>query len=674
MAVSLSLSITQNSQSVANNTSNISVAVKASWTGGSWNGYQKDGSVTIDGTKYTFTSSFNTGKSTTGSQTLYTKTVDVGHNSDGTKTVSCSASYVTGVSSGTISASGSKTLTTIPRKSTMSVGNGTLGTAQTLSVTKQSSGFTHTITYKCGSATGTICTKSSSTSVSFTPPLSLANQNTTGTSLSITYTLTTYNGSTDLGSNTYTKSLSIPSSVKPSCSISVSDPTGYKDTYGGYVQGKSKFAVSVSASTSYGSAISSYSTTANGSTYTSSSFTTDVIKSSGTLSINSSVTDKRGRSGSDSESVTVLGYSLPVLNATASRCNQDGTANDQGAYIKIVYSCSITNLNSKNKLSTKIKYKKSSESSYTEVTDIWQSSTTSYTDRSYIIPAETESTYNIIVYGIDNLGEKTKILNVSSIFAFMHFKGERSMGLGKLAEYSDGLDVGFPTRFNEPVCGLVMGLGQLPRIPANSDLNDYIRPGSYAIYTNADAATIANMPSREGYYYYAGRLEVCISTGEKGDVNDWYSIRQKFIPYGLTECTYERQIIHTTSDTLEVYPWIATSNAFRYSNYETCIGLWVDNKPLYRKVVHLTSGFSSGLTNIPHNISNVETIWIESAFMNAYGTSQMLPLYLYNSATATDPVSLKVGTGNVVIMTNSGWGNWQMHVVLHYTKTTDEEV
>ena len=119
MAVSLKINITQNSQNIDNNTSNITVAVVASWTYGSFNRAEKDGWVKIDGTQYDFTSSFNENETTSGSKTLYTKTLDIAHNANGSKTVSCSASFTTGVSSGTITATASKALTLIPRKATI---------------------------------------------------------------------------------------------------------------------------------------------------------------------------------------------------------------------------------------------------------------------------------------------------------------------------------------------------------------------------------------------------------------------------------------------------------------------------------------------------------------------------------------------------------------------------
>lgn len=432
MAVSISISITQNSQNITNNTSNVTAKVTAKWTGGSYNQLKKSGYLKIDGTQYDFTSAFNSSKTTSGTGTLFTKTVDVKHNSDGTKNLECSASYTSGVSSGTVKASASKTLTTIPRKSTLSVANGTLNTAQTLTVTRASTSFTHTITYKCGTATGTICTKSTSTSVSFTPPLSLASQNTTGTSVSITYTITTYNGDASLGSNTYTKTLSIPTSVVPTCALTIEDATGYSSTYGGYIQGVSKFKVTVTGTQAYNSPIASYSTTANGSTYTSATFTTDVIKNSGKNTITGKVTDKRGRSGTKSTDITVLAYSKPkITKLSVGRCNQDGSTNEQGDYVKVTYSCNITSLSSKNTLTSVVKYKKTTDKTFTSKTDLSAVTTASYTDRAIIFAADSESSYDIELTLTDKFGSVVQSTSVSTAFTFQHVKGPNVDGEGK---------------------------------------------------------------------------------------------------------------------------------------------------------------------------------------------------------------------------------------------------
>lgn len=134
MAVSLSLSIKQNSQNQSNKTSNVTVSMTIKWTGGVYNKKLHTATLKIDGKSYTTMTTFNPKHSATGSQTLFTKTVDIKHGSDGKKTLSCSASYITGFDGKdyTITASGSKTLTTIASTSPSKPGTPTPVNAPTI--------------------------------------------------------------------------------------------------------------------------------------------------------------------------------------------------------------------------------------------------------------------------------------------------------------------------------------------------------------------------------------------------------------------------------------------------------------------------------------------------------------------------------------------------------------
>ena len=132
----------------------------------------------------------------------------VTHDSNGTKSlsVSCSVSTVTSQSylPGSASISGyTFVLTTIARKSTLYDVSATIDNKITLNVTRQNSNFTHTITYKFGSSSATIVSKSSSLSISWTPPLSLYSQIVGNNSGDGTITIETFNGSASLGSNSY---------------------------------------------------------------------------------------------------------------------------------------------------------------------------------------------------------------------------------------------------------------------------------------------------------------------------------------------------------------------------------------------------------------------------------------------------------------------------------------
>lgn len=438
MAVSLGLSITQNSQSIANNTSNITVSVIAYWTSGSWNGTAKPGTLAIDGTSYNFSSSFNTGHSNTGSQTIYTKTVDVGHSTDGTKTVACSASFITGVSSGTVYTSASKTLTTIPRKSSLTVSNGTLGTELTLTINRHSSTFSHRIRYSCGTESAYLTTDAiDGTSVTWTPPISLAAQNTSSTAVSIAFTLYTYDeNGVELGTDTAAITCEIPSSIVPTVSIAASDASGYLTTYEGYLQNLSKISVTITAAGVYGSTIKAYNTSADGKTYTTSSFTTDPISGSGELTITATVSDTRGRTATASTTITVIAYSAPKITAIdIYRSGSSGTATSNGAYLTVKFSGSVTSINSKNTAKYVVQYKKANDTSYTSEELADYANAYSVIDGMYTFAADTSSTYDIIFTATDAFNSAQRSGSggtVSKLFSFLA-KG-LGIAFGKVAE------------------------------------------------------------------------------------------------------------------------------------------------------------------------------------------------------------------------------------------------
>lgn len=97
----------------------------------------------------------------------------------------------------------SYSLTVDPGKSTLTYGTFTVGSATAITVNQQSSSFTHTVKWVAGSMSGTICTKSSTTSLSWTIPITMYMQMVGKSSISGTLSVTTYSGNTDLGTNSY---------------------------------------------------------------------------------------------------------------------------------------------------------------------------------------------------------------------------------------------------------------------------------------------------------------------------------------------------------------------------------------------------------------------------------------------------------------------------------------
>lgn len=454
MASTQALTLKQVSQSVTDNTSQVRIQWTATQTGQSHNYYTLTAYywVSVNGgteTKYTVSTTLPQYST----NTILDKTITVNHNDKGECTVRVRTSLDTGISAGVVTKSATLKLDTIPRKSTLSASNGTLNTSQTLTVTRKSTSFTHTITYKCGSASGTICTKSSSTSISWKPPLSLASQNKTGTSVSVTFTITTYSGSTSIGSNTKTITCSIPSSVKPSCTISVTDISDAARLFGVSVQGLARFKIVVTPTLAYGSPIKSYSITANGKTYRADEVITDVINSSGNLNITATVTDDRGRTSSTvSSTQTIAAYSKPtVTSLSVGRYKRDDDGNlvddEKGTLVNVKFSGRSSDVNSRNSVKCVLKYKKTSESNYTEIEFPEYERVFNITDGSYTFDADSESAYDIVFTIADKLYSDHDITSVSTGFVIMDWKGSgRGIAFGKMAELDNVVDVNMDLR------------------------------------------------------------------------------------------------------------------------------------------------------------------------------------------------------------------------------------
>ena len=376
--------------------------------------------VTVAGVNYSGTNTVGIANNAT--KTLASGTVAVAHNSDGTKTfdynfiqdfiITFDGEYISD-----IEGSGSGTLPTIPRASTLGASNGTLGTAQTLTVTRQSTSFTHTITYKCGGASGTIATKSSSTSISWTPPLTLASQNTTGTTVSVTFTITTYNGTTSVGSGTKTITCAIPASVKPSLSVALEDITGVDDIYGSPVKSLSKIKITPTVTTAYGSAIASYSIVANGVTYNTATATTGFLTTAGDSKVTVTVKDKRGRSATWTYTMNVQDYTAPTVSKlVVRRCDNRGTEDDQGEYALIAFSAAISSVGSKNTATYGLRYKKSTDTAWTEVSLPVMDGEYTVENLTYIFVADGNYSYDVEVVATDRHSSTTRSTSVSTAF------------------------------------------------------------------------------------------------------------------------------------------------------------------------------------------------------------------------------------------------------------------
>lgn len=414
-----------------------------------------DNRITIDGTTQTFSSP---GVYSTGTHQFNTVSQVVNHNSDGTKTLTITAVYyIRATLSGTyydsITATATITLDTIPRASTVTAPDGTIGTALTLTVNRASTAFVHTLTYSFGARSGTIASRTTSTSISWTPLMSLCNQIPNAISGTCTITCTTYNGTTQIGTSTSYLTLTVPSSVVPTISdLIVTRVDGdVPPNWGVYVATKSKATVTIQgAAGSYGSTISSYSITGGGYSSSESSLTTGFLNSSGTITFRARVTDSRGRfSDYATVSITVQSYSVPSFTSYESdRCTSDGVLSGDGTYIQALNRFRYSSCNGHNSVTTQIEYKRSTESTWTTDSGNFSSNVACIFGGGLI---STEYSYDIR-YTLTDAFSSVSVLDVVSTAAvFMDFKaGGTGIAFGKVAE-DDGMDVDMNAHFMRDV-------------------------------------------------------------------------------------------------------------------------------------------------------------------------------------------------------------------------------
>lgn len=491
MAVTLSLSITQNSQNIANNTSNVTVKVTAKCTYGSYNATGLcTGSITIDGTEYPFSGiKFNTGAATNWSGTVMTKTVDVPHEDDGTKTLACSASLVTRISAGTVKASGSKVLTTIARasqpslvtwpESTAAVGD--FGETFSIHMNRKADGFTHTVRYAYGDRSGTIAT-GVETGTTWAVPLSFMNDIPAATSASGLIYVDTYNGDTLIGTKYTGFTVTVPASVKPTCTATLEDVNGVDDIYGSPVKGLSKIKVTVSATQAYSSPIASYAISIDGTKYTATPATTGLLKNEGDSVVKVTVTDKRGRTSTAwTYTMHVQGYTPPQISSMAvHRCDADGTTNDQGKYIQVTFSATVDGMGGYNTAAYVLKYKKTSVDTWTTKTFTDLANVYDVTGQTFIFAADESSAYDVTLTVTDRHGSLTKSTSASTAFSLMDFHPSgTAVRFGGVAEKTntlhndlDLLQRGNRYAFSTPgVAGSAgyIKMAQLTHIAANAD-------------------------------------------------------------------------------------------------------------------------------------------------------------------------------------------------------------
>ena len=367
-----------NSQSVNSNTSNVTIKLclkrNDGYADSAYNLYENRNSVTLtvaSQTKVNKTITIDTRNNVT--VTLASWTGNVTHNDDGTLALKLSASFtMDNVTLEGASVSGEWSLPTIIRKSTLAFSSLTVNPGGTVTATIScgSSTFSHKIKWALGGESRITQLSKGVLTTSFTIPKEWAQEVTSSSKANLKVSLYTYNGSVNLGANSYTLSFIIPSTdeYKPSFDIGLVNVEGLvPSSIDGYVQNVSKLTVSAdNLQLKYGATFSAVSIKV-GSVTKRSTPSTFTLTDSGTVKIRVSVRDSRGFVTSEETSIEVCEYtpaSVEILELF--RCDSTGAVDKYGENLYVKYKTHFSSVNGQNFCNVTAQYKTTQAESFCE--------------------------------------------------------------------------------------------------------------------------------------------------------------------------------------------------------------------------------------------------------------------------------------------------------------------
>lgn len=409
------------------------------------------------------------------------------HNDNGSKTIRITIKAAVFDTTVNCQASCDFALNVIPRRSIFSSITGdTIGSDITVNIESYNSSYTHQLVYWLGNNEWHDVGGGYGTSITFQPDMSLCSLIPNSSTGTLGLGLRTFDGDKIIGENAYTSILvKVPDSIKPSISISLYDSTENYQNYERYIQGKCKLHITLDSESYYDSSISSYVTTVDGKKYSGNDFTTDYIQSSGIVEVVSTVKDSRGLKNTASTTIDVAPYKNPVIEKlTVSRCDSDGTSNDQGEYAKITVSATASSLGGKNHAQYKLSTKTASSTKWNTTYLDEFADEFSLKEATYIFSADANNSHDIRLELTDEFATAKKETSVSTGFTLMHWLlSGLGFAVGKVAEFDNVFDIGFKTRFYGGIWN--------DTLPNETNLNGCIVPN---IYYLSKSKTYANTP------------------------------------------------------------------------------------------------------------------------------------------------------------------------------------
>lgn len=196
-----------------------------------------------------------------------------------------------------------------------------------------------------------------------------------------TFAVTTYNGSTQIGSVssktatvTTTAATSGPTLSGFTCADSYATTTAITGNDQLFIQGHSKLTVTPGTATPKNQAtIANYTATCNGvsvSNTTGDALTVGAVSKSGTVAVVLTITDSRGYTASVTQNITVLAYAKPKVNALTLRRTNDIEAEMQLVFNGSISAITVDSVQKNSLLYVRYRYKATSATSYSSYVSI----------------------------------------------------------------------------------------------------------------------------------------------------------------------------------------------------------------------------------------------------------------------------------------------------------------
>lgn len=412
-AYKFKLEVIENSTSEANDSSNITINFYGSKYSG-WGFAQLSSPravLTVDGNADPEDGVLVSAINSTSYIKISTWSGDIKHNAEGKKTLSVKAVFDPHLTASSgynyapvkTQIEASVPLTTIPQKSSITATDAEIEGNTKIEIKRASDSFTHTLKYSFNGLTGTVATKTSNTSISWTIPTSFYAKIPNSKKGTCTITCETYNGSTLIGSSTCTFEASCnESKCKPSLSATIVDinesTIAFTGTNSKLIRYKSTAKITPTATAKNSATISK--------------ITVDNVAVNGSLNINNVdrstfkivATDSRGFSTSLDKTVVMIPYvqltcsfKVKRKSAISSKVKLSGSGN--------YYNSSLGTTN--NTLTLSWKYREKGATTWITGGNI----TTAITDNTYSFDVEPtmefnyKKAYDFIVYYSDKLND-----------------------------------------------------------------------------------------------------------------------------------------------------------------------------------------------------------------------------------------------------------------------------